>query len=244
MEQTGEGNLLEALLVQVWNANIGVQGDVAVKQYETNNYVTVRKWKGYLSEHNRNSRLLYMYDEGNGERAEITYAASKSNAVAYEILSLVTKMDELKAIPADSYKKIIAHKIKPSAPTGYNEVDVGFFDLTKAQQDVIVGLLNRPGISLGAFESFAGNKETAAKMFAAYTKMHSLGSADFLKKIIKDKEDIVANGPIDATEAEKLLLDYSLDFLQDFIAGKFTKEVVEYYSKQMSKMPIHVNSFQ
>lgn len=241
MEQTGEGNLLESMLAQIWNANIGVQGDALAKQYQTQNYVSTRKWKGYFPEHNRNPNLLYFYDEGNGERSEMTYAASKTNAIAFEILTLINKMDELKAIPKESFNKIISHKIKPKAPAGYDEADSGFFDLSLNQQQVVISLIDKPSIPLEAFENFAGNKEIAAKMFAAYTKMHKVGSVKFLEKIIKQKEKIVAHGPLDATDNEKKLLNYELDFLQDFSEGKFTQEVVDFYIKLLSKMPLHVN---
>ena len=240
MEEVGEGNLLKTLLAQVKNAYIGVQGEGKVKQFITNNYVTVRQWVGYIPEDLKIPGYLFHYAEGNGMRSSMSYQASEVNSLSNEMLTLIKEMDKFKDVPKESFEKIISHKIKPVAPDSYTDFEKSIFGLQVNQQQAIIGLLERDGITLAAFENFAGNKEDAKTMFTAYTTMRETSSSVFLEKILADKKEIVANGPIGSTDVEKELLTYELDFLTDLSAGNYTKEVIEYYEGQLSLLPQHI----
>lgn len=237
LEDNGSGSLVETLLKQVKNANIDIQGNASEIQYQTNNYVTVRKTEGYISEDRRYPGFLFMVDDRDTSGKIKSLESSKVNNIAYHLMSATLKQEEFSKIEKDVFKKVLESKSNPTAPSSYDEVDKGFFSLSKSNQKTVIGVVSNSKLTKEAFISYAGDEVIGTNMFNAYEKARKLESIAFLEKIIKDKAEIIKSGPLDSTEVEKMLYFYDAEFLELFSKDKVTKDLQEYYFKQLLDLP-------
>ena len=62
-----------------------------------------------------------------------------------------------------------------------------------------------------------------------------------MEKVMKIKQEILTTPVADATEVEKGLFEIDLTILGRYINGQIEDDMLEHFSKQLKRMPVHNN---
>ncbi len=236
LPQNGEGNLNEALLSQVTNTDLNFGDEMEDLVYETNNYVTVRKHRTY-EDLNLNSDLQAI------NVGRFSYVAGEENVIAYEIGSIVNGVKVLKTLKPAQLLEILKRRTQLIAPEALSEDEKAFWGIEEGFQNFLIAEAKKKNpLTKEAFVATFG--EAGEAVFRVYQEAMNDDAAK-MEAILSDKQaQIVAmnTAPEGSSEAIKLVYKMNVNLIAAFATGRLSDELVEYYKKQLVRLPLHVDT--
>jgi hypothetical protein len=148
--------------------------------------------------------------------------ASKSNDLAYQMISSINSLDFLMKQDPAAINAIFLKRVRPTVPVTYTDNEKLAFVLDMELLDQVLGIVSAGTVLDRAFLIGRFGPERGAQIWAAY----ELG-ATRLAEIIKDKQAAM-NAPANATADVKKLYDLDLSILNDFVGGELNTKVERY----------------
>ena len=246
LPENGSGNLTEAILSQITSFNLSFDDEMEETVYDTTNYVTVRKHRTYDD---------LDFDNGDLKSIEVgrfSYVAGPENVIAYYIANVEEKkkqFDELdKKVIEDVLKSrtvlVVPSDLSPAQLAFWNVEDgLQVFIINKAKEEaaaVTPGVEPVPALPLEAFNTTFGT-DNGPLIYSLYVSAIGDNAAE-IEGVRSQKIANIAlmsNPPEGASDIIKNLYGEDIEIIQDYLAGRMSTEVFEYYKKQLVKLPRH-----
>ena len=162
----------------------------------------------------------------------ITYSASSKTPYAFKMITAINKFPLLERAGRVLVNSISRARNFPAPPEELSPEDRLFFLLPPSLQEQLL-MFSGQGAVLPE-EVFVGNlgEEIGPEIFKVYQK-----GEEYLKNILKIKEEASNTPPSGSPDYIKDLFKLPKDLLDDYALGFVTLETLEYYKKQLRKMP-------
>jgi len=227
MPFSGKSNLTELLLRQVAMAGVNYGEDTTDDAKKVIRLITVAKQYGIIPESFRdNDTRVYYYDKGEN----YTYHASDENPVALKMISALTGKATLDATDKKIIEKVFKRRTAPEAPEGYTVAEKEFFNMALGDIEFVI---SNPGLTEEVFVNAFG-PERGKLVYSVYAT-----GVEAMTAIQAAKIKIMTVADEGASDAEKELYNLPVQLLADYVAGKITDDMLEYYKTQLEKLYIY-----
>ncbi len=222
-----KGNFLEAALHQV-KIDVEYGEDYEDAAFETRNLTAVTQINGFVAEQNRNPNEVYYYDAKN----RMTFAADEYTPYALRMIKSINEFATLEAAGRLSALKIAEARSNPMPPQTL-PVPVQYYWVADGdlQQTLINAATNGGEFTVDQFIQFFG-QQAGPPLHAVYMQ-----GPDFMKQIVAMKEEAKKKPASDLTAEELALYDLPVEIVEDYAKGLITEEVLNYYVKQLQRLP-------
>jgi hypothetical protein len=224
LSANGRSNLVNVTLNQIKKigVNYGEEGKTAA--HNAINLIAVRRFNSTGSE---NLESFSAIDSG-----DYTYAAGDNTPLAKYMISSIIMKKALDNVEKAVIEKVVAQRMNPVAPAELTAEQAVFFALDISWQVALIDYKedNAP-FTIDVFTGQFG-AEAGPSLFKMYTE--GVKAMSTMKDLKLSIADVV---PADATEDEKLTYQFELSGLQQYLQGGLTVDRVDFYTKQLSRLP-------
>lgn len=229
MPQNGKADLVKTTLKQITSEKLSFGSETLDQAYVMMNFSTVKKIPYYTQVSSRGNTVYYT----NGS---FTYGAASENQLAKHIIDSINNTPFLSSIDSDLIKKVYKLKTDPDAPKELEDENLkAFFKLNVATQEMLISYKSQgAAIPVESFKKAFG-EELGQRIFTAYQF-----DLNLLEQLMALKKVVMTTPSKEATEEEKTLFTISNRVLKAFLEGKLDDELINYYKKQLKKLPSHV----
>lgn len=223
----GEGNLLAASLTQT-RTGIDFGDQYTDAAFETRNMAAVIRQRGFVPEVNRSPEEIYYYDS----KARTTFSANEYSPYAFRMISALNNFETLEAAGRLAAAQVVEARNNPEPPQTLPAPAQVFWLMNPSLQNQLIQLSEQGAdIPQDVFTGQFG-PQIGPLLFAAYQQ-----GADFMKAVLVLKEEMANTPPADASDEVKALYNLPVELIADYAMGLLTEETLEYYKKQLLRMP-------
>ena len=153
-----------------------------------------------------------------------------ANYLVSTILEKVNSAEQIKVLESSEKELVTAvfkRRTSPDAPEDMNENHKAFFAQPKELQDQLIGLVGQ-SVPVAAFIQVLG-PVVGPQVHAVFIE-----GDEIMKSIVKTKTKIMET-PLN--ESQVVLFKISLDIIEKYISGLYSDNLINYYQKQLSRLP-------
>lgn len=223
MDKSGQNNLIKVALNRIEKQSVNVGEANSKVAHESANIVAVNKFSAFET-FNQIPNHTYWFDG-----IDLIYHSSDQMPIANVMVSSIVEKSYLDTVDKAQLLDVIKRRTNPDAPAELSDNHKVFFGLPESLHTQLVELGTQGAeVPVEAFNQALG-PVNGPKVFAVYNE-----GVEVMKSIIAMRQAIMTQ-PSNPSEAK--LFNLPIDLLVQYISGKMTDDLVDFYKKQLKNLP-------
>lgn len=228
MSGAGGSSSLAELIFRQSSRSTWYGEEYAEAAYTASNMVSIRKARTVDAIDRENDDFTFVAVD------DVQYFANSDNFFAKFMLDAIRYTRELSTIDKEVLAKVLKQRTNPEPPAELEDDQATFFKQPGGLHEQLLTLAAQGAqVPEAAFIQALGEVD-GPKVFRVYNQ-----GLEVMQAIVALKQAIMTNPAEDATELEKKVFKYPVGILSRFMAGALSPEVIDFYKKQLKKMPGH-----